>query len=269
MWHLWDNQPAIKQPQTGAWVRGAKTLARFYKLDPTSSHLSPISPQLWGGKGKTAASRLSLPENNHNLSLWPLSQVQADINLCSFAMRLPATHKSPTEEAPEVIFRGLSRPVSGYRRCVSSLWRCCMCHQLAARWLPNYNINNANWRHFHSVCFVGTREATKRYRHWCLFSGRSSDVIERKKRDLFTPGGSRSLTHSPLVCLQQVEGTWEETRRREEIRMSGTQEVFWHLCAQLTLQNFNYKRHKLSTHIVLEMYFLTLTIFFPVTLKSD
>lgn len=142
-----------------------------------------------------------------------------DINLCSFARRLPATHKSPTEEAPEVIFRGLSRPVSGYCRCVSSLWRCCMCHQLAARRLPNYIINNANWRHFHSVCFECTREATKRYRHWCLFSGWSSVVMRVKNVTFFTPGGSHSLSLSlsPLVCLQQVEGTREETRCREEI----------------------------------------------------
>lgn len=138
--------------------------------------------------------------------------MQTDINLCSFATRLPATHKSPTEEAPEVIFRGLSRPVSGYCRCVSSLWRCCMCHQLAARRLPNYNINNANWRHFYSVCFVCTREATKRYRHWCLFSGRSS-VVMRVKSVTFLH--LVAAAHS-LTVLSFVSSRSKEHERRQD-----------------------------------------------------
>lgn len=104
-----------------------------------------------------------------------------------------------------------------------------MCHQLATRGLPNYNINNANRRHFHSVCFVCVREAAKRYRDWRLFSGRSSVVTF-----LHLVAAARSLTP-----LSFVSGRSKERERRQDAERSGTQEVFRQLCAQFTLQNFN------------------------------
>lgn len=91
-----------------------------------------------------------------------------------------------------------------------------MCHQLAARGLPNYNINNANWRHFHSVCFVCTREATKRYRRWCLFSGWSSVVMRVKSVTfLHLVAAAHSLTRLSFVSSRSKE---RERRQAAERR---------------------------------------------------
>lgn len=127
VWHLWDNRPAMKQPQNACPTPLRILLFGEVRRLHVSSQLEGLSGggRGWVGGGVGKPQPLGLLENNHNLSHWPLSQAGVDINLCSFASGTSCNAQAAS--------------------CPGSPQVCCLsvevCHP--SHRLPNYIINNA------------------------------------------------------------------------------------------------------------------------------